>query len=235
VTAWHTLVTGAAGCTKGLPIVTRVSIPAEVAGAVALNVRRLRAARQWSLDALATRSGVSKGMLVQLEGARTNPSLGILCRVAEAFSVSLTALIETDEAPPVQVVPPGGGTILWTGAEGGTGRLLVGADEREHVELWRWEMAPGEAQRSDDGHAIGTLEMVHVISGELTVEVEGEDYAVGAGAAAAFRSDRGHAYRNDGAEPCSFVMVILQNDADLDAWASLRMHSGSPGSPPPGG
>lgn len=205
-----------------------MSIPAEVAGAVALNVRRLRSARQWSLDTLAARSGVSKGMLVQLEGARTNPSLGTLCRVAEALSVSLTALIETEEVPSVQVVPPGGGTVLWTGAAGGQGRLLVGSDEREHVELWRWEMAPGEAQRSDEGHAVGTLEMVHVLSGLLTVEVEGEDHPVVAGAAAAFRSDRPHAYRNDGDDPCSFVMVILQNDADLDAWASLRMHSGSP-------
>ena len=62
-----------------------MTIPAEVAGAVALNLRRLRTSRQWSLDTLAARSGVSKGMLVQLEGARTNPSLGTLpwqsCRV----------------------------------------------------------------------------------------------------------------------------------------------------------
>ena len=77
-----------------------MTIPAEVAGAVALNLRRLRTSRQWSLDTLATRSGVSKGMLVQLEAARTNPSLGTLCRVAEALSVSLTALIETDEPAP---------------------------------------------------------------------------------------------------------------------------------------
>jgi transcriptional regulator with XRE-family HTH domain len=206
-----------------------MSIPAEVAGAVALNLRRLRASRQWSLDTLAARSGVSKGMLVQLEGARTNPSLGTLCRVAEALSVSLTALIETDDQPPVQVVPAGGGTALWTGARGGVARLLVGSDEREHVELWRWEMAPGDAQRSDDGHANGTLEMVLVIDGELTLEVDGEDYPVGPGAAASFRSDRPHAYRNDGDEGCSFVMVILQNDVDLDAWASLRLASESPG------
>jgi transcriptional regulator with XRE-family HTH domain len=204
-----------------------MSIPAEVAGAVALNVRRLRTARQWSLDTLATRSGVSKGMLVQLEGARTNPSLGTLCRVAEALSVSLTALIENEEVPSVRVVPPGGGTVLWTGVSGGQGRLLVGSDEREHVELWRWEMAPGEAQRSDEGHAVGTLEMVHVLSGVLTVEVEDEDHPVVTGAAASFRSDRPHAYRNDGDETCDFVMVVLQNDADLDAWASLRMHSGN--------
>ena len=208
-----------------------MTIPAEVAGAVALNLRRLRTSRQWSLDTLATRSGVSKGMLVQLEAARTNPSLGTLCRVSEALSVSLTALIETDEPAPVQVVPAGEGTTLWTGSAGGVAKLLVGSDEREHVELWRWEMGPGDEQRSDEGHLEGTLEMVHVVEGSLTLEVDGEDHVVGPGAAASFRSDRPHSYRNDGPGRCTYVMVVLQNDVDLDSWASLRLSSEPPGSP----
>ena len=68
-----------------------------VAAAVARNTRRLRTERGWSLDQLAHRSGVSKGMLVHLEQARTNPSLGTLCKVAETLGVSLAGLIETDE------------------------------------------------------------------------------------------------------------------------------------------
>jgi hypothetical protein len=55
------------------------------------------------------------------------------------------------------------GTTLWAGASGGSGALLVGSDEREHVELWRWELAPGEVHRSDEGHAGGTIELVHVL------------------------------------------------------------------------
>ena len=50
-------------------------------------VRRLRTAKGWSLDQLAARSGVSKGMLVHLEQARTNPSLGTLCKVAETLGI----------------------------------------------------------------------------------------------------------------------------------------------------
>jgi transcriptional regulator with XRE-family HTH domain len=203
------------------PYSDRVPVPAEVASAVAVNTRRLRTDRGWSLDVLAARSGVSKGMLVQLEQARTNPSLGTLCRVAEALSVSLAALIETASAPPVRVVSDGG-TTLWTGPSGGSAQLLVGSDEREHAELWRWELADGEAHDSDEGHAGGTLELVHVLDGELTLTVDGTDHAVSAGGAATFRGDRPHAYSNDAAGPCRFVMVVLQNDADLQAWASTR-------------
>ena len=198
-----------------------MSLPDDVAAAVAVNTRRLRQARGWSLDAFAARSGVSKGMLVQLEQARTNPSLGTLCRVAEALSVTLAALIETDEPPAVRVVA--GGTTLWTGASGGSAQLLVGSDEREHVELWRWELAPGEVHRTDEGHIAGTLELVHVLDGELTLEVDDDAHVVGPGGAASYPGDRPHIYRNQGAELCRFVMVVLQADADLQAWASSRI------------
>jgi transcriptional regulator with XRE-family HTH domain len=204
-----------------------VSVPPEVAEAVAVNVRRIRAARGWSLEGLAGRSGVSKGMLVQLEQARTNPSLGTLCRVAEALSVTLAALVETSEPPSVQVVPAGGGTELWTGPHGGTARLLVGSDEREHVELWDWQLGPGDTHVSADPHIDGTLEMLHVVEGAMVLEVDGEEYAVGTGCAASFRGDRPHAYRNDDPEVvCRFVLVVLQQDVDLEGWASLRIANG---------
>src|ERR1700759_1253210 len=62
--------------------------------AVAQHVRALRQARGWSLDELSGRSGVSKGMVVQIEAARTNPSLGTLTRVADAFGVTIARLLE---------------------------------------------------------------------------------------------------------------------------------------------
>ena len=76
----------------------------EVAAAIARNARELRTERQWSLDQLATRAGVSKGMLVQIEQARTNPSIATLCRLADAFGVSLAQLVELSAASTVRVV-----------------------------------------------------------------------------------------------------------------------------------
>ena len=65
-----------------------------VTGAVAQHVRALRLGRGWSLDELSGRSGVSKGMVVQIEAARTNPSIGTLCRIADAFGVTIAQLLE---------------------------------------------------------------------------------------------------------------------------------------------
>lgn len=199
----------------------RMSDPEAVATAVARNTRRLRTARRWSLDRLAARSGVSKGMLVHLEQARTNPSLGTLCKVAETLGVSLAALVELHEAPVVRVVQPGETAQLWSGLEGSTGDLLVGSDERDHLELWRWSLAAGDVHRSDR-HAEGTREMLHVIDGTLTLEVDGVAHAVVAGGAALFHADRPHAYRNDRKRTVRFVMLVLQPDTDLDQWAAAR-------------
>lgn len=192
-----------------------------VAAAVAHNTRRLRTARGWSLDTLAARSGVSKGMLVQLEAARTNPSIGTLCKVAEALHISLAGLVEVEAAPTVRVVAAGDGIALWRGAAGGVGELLVGADEPAHVELWEWRLEPGD-RHGADAHADGTLELLHVLGGTLTLEVDGLVHALPTGAAAGFRADRPHEYRNNHRRTARFTMVILQTDADFDAWSAAR-------------
>ncbi len=196
-----------------------------VAAAVAQNTRRLRTARGWSLDTLAARSGVSKGMLVQLEAARTNPSIGTLCKVAEALHISLAGLVELDEAPAVRVVAPGEGIALWHGAAGGVGELLVGADDPAHVELWEWRLEPGEGHGAE-AHADGTLELLHVLGGTLTLDVDGVVHVLPTGAAAGFRADRPHEYRNAHRRTARFTMVILQTDADFDAWSAARAHPG---------
>lgn len=193
--------------------------PAAVAAAVARNTRRLRTGRGWSLDQLAQRSGVSKGMLVHLEQARTNPSLGTLCKLAETLGVSLAGLVELHEAPVVRVVEPGQVARLWAGEAGSVGDLLVGSDERDHLELWHWALAPGDGHGSD-AHAAGTREMLHVVTGTLTLVVDGSEHVVPAGGAALFHADRDHEYRNAGTELVRLVMVVVQPDTDLDEWTA---------------
>lgn len=197
------------------------------AEAVARNTRRLRTAKGWSLDQLATRSGVSKGMLVHLEQARTNPSLGTLCKVSETLGVSLAGLVELHESPAVQVVAPGETVRLWTGLEGSAGDLLAGSDERDHVELWHWAIASGDGLGSE-AHMEGTRELIHVLDGTLTLEVDGEPYPVPSGGAALFHADRPHSYRNEHKRLLRFVMVVLTPDGG-ELGASWRNVTGRHG------
>ena len=107
----------------------------EITAAVAAHVRELRASRGWSLDELAGRSGVSKGMVVQIEGARTNPSVGTLCRIADAFGVTIAQLLEPVPQRSVHLSDAGDAPVLWRGPRGGHGRLLRGVNHPALVEL----------------------------------------------------------------------------------------------------
>ena len=57
-----------------------------------------------TLEDLLARAGVSKGMLLQVEQARTNPSVATICRLATALGVSIASLVEAPEVPGARVV-----------------------------------------------------------------------------------------------------------------------------------
>lgn len=188
--------------------------PEDVAAAIARNTRKMRAEWDWTLDQLSNESGISKGMLVQIEQARTNPSIGTLCRLAEAFGVTLAQIVELSDTSFVRVVGADEVVRLWEGEEGSAADLLVGVDRREHVELWRWTLAPGDVHPSE-GHMEGTREMLAVLSGTLTLEVGGETHTVRSGGAVLFDADHDHVYRNAHRRPLDMVLVVVQ-PATLD-------------------
>lgn len=189
----------------------------EVAAAIARNTRDLRAERQWTLDQLAARSSISKGMLVQIEQARTNPSIATLCRLADAFGITLAQLVELSDGATVRVVDPSEVARLWAGAEGSAGDLLVGTDRSEHVELWRWSLAAGDRHDSE-GHIDGTRELLAVLSGTLTLEVAGERHDIAEGGAVLFDAERDHSYVNEEAADLDLILVVVQ-PAQLDLGA----------------
>jgi transcriptional regulator with XRE-family HTH domain len=177
-----------------------------VSRAVATNLRALRARRGWSLDQLAHRSGVSKGVLVALEGDRGNPSLNTLVRVADAFAVSLSDLVEPDRKGALRRVSVADATVLWRGPEGGTGRLILSTDPPNPVELWTWRLEPGE-QKVSEAHNDHTEEALLVLAGALTVDAAEQTVVVPAGHAATFSANRPHAYRNTGTEPADYLLI----------------------------
>ncbi|WP_426507564.1 helix-turn-helix domain-containing protein [Dactylosporangium sp. McL0621] len=183
--------------------------------AIARQVKGLRQGRRWSLDELASRSGVSKGMLVQIEGARTNPSIGTLCRVAESFGVSIGRLLEAEPEPVVKIVGADEPAVLWRGPGGGTGRLLRGVNDPAFVEIWDWRMAPGEEHDSGD-HTPGTREIIHVRLGSLQVEVDGNHYEVQTRETIDFVADRPHRYRNGGTVETVLTMVVVMPQGEHD-------------------
>jgi transcriptional regulator with XRE-family HTH domain len=185
-----------------------VTEPADITVAVARTLQALRADRGWSLDQLAARSGVSKGVLVALEQGRSNPNLATLVRISDAFGVPVTRLVDVSGEPAVHVSAPGAGRVLWRGPSGGTGAILGATDPPWAVELWHWELMPGETFGGDP-HAPATREMTWVETGTLTLTVAGERHQLGPGQCARFPAGRPHRYTNEGADPVRLTMVVV--------------------------
>ncbi|WP_369215298.1 helix-turn-helix domain-containing protein [Streptomyces flavofungini] len=174
---------------------------------LARNLKRWRAERAFTLDALAARAGVSRGMIIQIEQARTNPSVGTTVKLADALGVSITTLLDHEQGDRVTIVPPERAVRMWSTEAGSSGTLLVGAEARGPFELWSYHLLPGEGSASD-AHPPGTVELLHVARGELTLTVDGVEHLLAAGTSATFGADVPHGYRNDGAAPAEMTLAV---------------------------
>ena len=173
---------------------------------MAIEVRRRRQQRNWTLDVAAARLGVSRRLLVQIEAGQANPSLSTLLAIAAGFDVSLVELLSGGDKPSITVQPDNAAApVLWAGEHGGEARLLVGS---EPLELWEWTLAPGD-ERATDAHRTGSREALLVTTGAVTLVVgAGDPVTLRVGQSALFRADEPHSYRNDGHKPASFVLAV---------------------------
>jgi transcriptional regulator with XRE-family HTH domain len=181
---------------------------ASIASVLARTVASLRAERGWSLDQLAARSGVSKGVLVALEQGRSNPSLSTLARVGDTFGVPVTRLVDISTEPDVRITGPAEAKELWRSETGGVGTIIAATPPPWAAELWRWTLQPGD-RFGGDPHAPATRELAWVETGVLTVRVAGTVYQVGPGGCARFPGDLPHSYANEGADQVVLTMVVV--------------------------
>lgn len=69
------------------------------------NVRKLRKQRQWSLENLAQLSEVSRAMLSQIELGRSAPTITVLCKIAYALGVPISAFLTEDREERIWLMP----------------------------------------------------------------------------------------------------------------------------------
>ena len=182
----------------------------QLGSALASRIGKLRQDRKLSLDALAKLAGLSKGTVVALEQGKANPSIGVLCRLAAAFLVSVSDLM-TDPltAGSENVIERTTGNTLWTSAKGSEARLLASTSGRTMFELWAWTIMPGDGSHAD-AHSPGTRELISVEQGSLRISVGTETLILKAGESARLITDRPHSYVAASDEPAVFTMAVLE-------------------------
>lgn len=172
-------------------------------------VRQLRAEREWSLEALAQASGVSRSMLSEIEREQANPTLAVTLRIARAFGLSLGELLESPGASSaITVIRSGDRTFLYRSDPDVEIRTLSPLNLEKDVELYSLHLRAGGALRSAP-HFEGTREFLTVQKGQVTVESAGDRETLGTGDSATYRADVPHAIVNAGRGDAVMFLVVI--------------------------
>jgi transcriptional regulator with XRE-family HTH domain len=172
-------------------------------------VKHLRAARGWSLEALANASGVSRSMLSQIEREQANPTLAVTLRIARAFGLTLGELLEMPGATStVTVIRANDRTYHYRSDKDCRIRTLSPLNLEKDVEFYEVRLQPGGALRSSP-HFEGTREFLTVQKGRLRVESDGDGEELEEGDSANYRADVPHALINTGKGEAVILLVVI--------------------------
>jgi transcriptional regulator with XRE-family HTH domain len=188
-----------------------MSEPDEVNELIGARIRQHRTGRDWTLDELASRSGVSRRQLINIERGDGNPSIATLLRLSDALGIGLPVLVDIEQPNVSTITPAGQAPVLWTGPHGGQASLVAGTQPPDVVELWDWTLHPGEHHRSE-AHAPGTRELLHVLEGHIDLTVGERTDRLDTGDAATFAGDIPHGYATpaDATSHARFTLAVFQ-------------------------
>ena len=186
----------------------------EALPAIGPRVKALREAMDLSLRDLAERSGVSAPMLSQVERGETSPTLQVAARIAAGLELRLSQLLRLDEGGSVTVVRAG------EGRRGGSGghryEVLSPPLPGLRAELSRHRLDAGAVTGGPGDppiHEPGSRETAVVVSGEVTLNVDGSQHPLAPGDCVTFDADLTHRFENQGMEEA----VLLSG-----LWPGLR-------------
>ena len=177
--------------------------------AVGENLRRMRAERKWSMDELASRSGVSKTMLHQIEMGKSIPTIAVVWRIADGLKVPFSDMLSQPQAASDVLLTRSEAKYL-TNSEGtfASRALFPFSGPARMSEFYELRIKPGGVERAA-AHAHGTVEHLALVSGAVDVEVDGLVRRLSPGDCLVFAADRPHIYSapSDGQDSLLFLMM----------------------------
>ena len=173
-------------------------------------VKKLRSDRGWSLEELATASGVSRSMLSEIEREKANPTLTVTFRIARAFGMTLQELIESAEpsASKIQVIRAVDRGQVFRSDKQCEIRTLSPLNLEKDVEFYEVTLRPGGALRSQP-HFDGTREFLTVEEGSVRIESDQDAEELTKGDSGTYRADIAHAIINTGKGNALVFLVVI--------------------------
>lgn len=169
----------------------------------------IRSSRQgrFTIEQLATRAGVSPGLLSQIERGIGNPSFRSLHRIADALGLRFADFLAADGGPTRNmVVRRHERKRIQMGADGLIHELLT-PDLQGRLEMLATTVPPGFSNESNPFTHAGE-ECVVVISGQLQVAVGNDKFGLEVGDAITYDAGIGHWWTNPTGEEASVIGAV---------------------------
>ena len=145
---------------------------------LAQRLRQLRLERQWSLDDLVARSGVSRATLSRMENNEVSPTAAVLGRLCAAYGLTMSRLLAQVEADTAAVVPRKDQPV-WTDPDTGFRRRQISPPAAEfECELLECELPAGVRLAYEAPSRSGLEHHLYLRSGALEVILDGRSYAL---------------------------------------------------------
>lgn len=178
---------------------------AETTHRLGATIRRIRQEKGLSLQGVARRSGVSVGMLSQVERDLTNPSVRVMTAIRRALGADINELFEE---PPVRSRDP---DFVRRASQrprldlGQVSKELLTTGGPHNLQFMILHIQPG----ADSGHVRYAAEKGGmVLGGELILQVGEEEARLSEGDSFTFDSSLAHSFRNPGPSVARVLWII---------------------------
>ena len=175
---------------------------------VGTRLRMRRLARRLTLQELAQKSGLSVGLLSQIERGVTTPSLRSLRQISTALEMPLGWLFEPAPHPSGDLIVRAADRRRMDLGPGAMVKELMSPDTVLDIQIIRIIIQPGgtsgdKPYNNPIGAKCGT-----VVSGQLGLEVAGKKYTLEPGDSFAFRAENMHRFWCIGDLPVDLIWVV---------------------------
>lgn len=191
-----------------MPRRTTATDPAQIASHLADTVRRRRLDAGLTLEQLASRSGVSRTMLSDVERGHKSPTIRVASQIAAGLDCTVSDLL--DEPPGARV------TVLrkrersrFIDPESGVERHVLSTSlAGRSLEVVCYVIPAGKETGEFPPHRHGVVELLTVVAGELELRLASERFVLKQGDSVTYQADVPHQYRALGRRTCELLLVI---------------------------
>ncbi|NSN12080.1 helix-turn-helix transcriptional regulator [Enterococcus faecalis] len=174
---------------------------------IGLNVKKERKSKKLSIEKLSKISGVSGITISNIENKKSNPTVSILWKLAEALEIPLTKLFSKNSVSSVKVSRLNNSSFVTNYKHNWRVESIF---SQENIEVYRVKMSQ-KSSYSVEKHHQNSLEILTVMSGKIKLILDGKEFEVNKFETISFPASQQHTYVNDCSSDIYLNIIVKYN------------------------